>query len=381
MSLHWRCKDKVRKGVAVPAWTLEEWRLREQPLELLSELYEACSVLHKEAAPSDPRRPLHDGLAALRQLPASGDCPMLVARDQAGAVVGVASCRWQERAGWQHVLAVHVAVLPSSRRQGLGTLLLARSAEIARRQDRRLVTGRTSANVPAGAEFCRRFGAELALAGEENRLDLRAVDRGLLQRWLTDGPVRAPGYRLELVAGRTPTERADQVADLLNVMNTAPRENLDVGDIQVTVELLREREDMAAAAGNRHWAFYAVEETAARYVGVADVTMYPAMPDRVVIGNTAVAPAHRGKGLAKWLKAAIIQHTLEELPTVRLVVTWNARSNDAILAINRQLGFRAVSATATWQIPTSRLQARLACGPAARSDHGRDGEPIIMRGP
>lgn len=341
-------------------WTIEQWAVRDQPDELMAELYQARAVLHHEATPDDPRRPLADEIAAVRHMAAPEDGAVVVARDSAGAVAGIAACDWEQLQGVDHMLWASIEVLPDRRRQGLGQMLLDRSAELAEHRGLRLVTGRTRDNVPSGAEFCRQFGAEPAMVGEENRLDLRGVDRDLVDRWIAEGPVRAPGYRLLFVAGRTPPDLAERAAEVLNVMNTAPREDLDMGDMRITPELMHEYEDAEEAAGEARWAYYAVENATGRFAGLTDIRVRPSLPDRVFVGDTAVDPAHRGSGLGKWLKAAITRRILDELPPVRWVITWNAGSNDAMLAINRQLGFRPALIGTTWQVGTSALRARLA---------------------
>jgi mycothiol synthase len=356
---------RVRPTVGgVAQWEIEEWPVRSQPDELLAELYEAGEPLHREATPDDPRRPLDSEIAAVRHLPEPEDGVVLVARNAAGRIAGVATCMWELLSGQDHVLMAQVEVLPSCRRQGLGRLLLDRSARVAQRRGLRLMMGRTRDNVPSGAAFCARFGAEPAMVGEENRLDLRGVDVGLVDQWIADGEAGAPGYELVFVDGRTPPDLADRVAQVLNVMNTAPREGLDLGDVQVTPELVRHYEDAAAARGDSQWAYYAAEHSSGQFVGLTEIRIRPDLPDRVYVGDTGVDPAHRGKDLGKWLKAAITRRILDELPAVRWVITWNAGSNDAMLAINRRLGFRAVTIGTTWQIATDRLQASLAAGTA-----------------
>lgn len=343
------------------ALTIEEWQLRMQPDRLLAELYQARVQLHQEAAPQDPRVPLEHEIAGIRHLPATDDGVVLVARDSARAVAGICTCTWQYLQGWDHVLGADIAVLPGWRRQGLGTQLLELSVAVAHRRGLRLVTGWTRDNVPSGAAFCRQLGAEQALAAEENRLDLATIDCDLVDQWITDGPVRAPGYRLLFVDGCTPPDLADDVAGVLNIMNTAPRENLDVGDVQMTAELLREFEEAAAATGKGRWSYYA-QDHSGRFVGITNIIIEPGTPDRVYVGDTAVDPAHRGRGLGKWLKAAITRQILAELPGVRWVVTYNAGSNDAMLAINKQLGFRTAAVHTTWQVGTSKLRDMLGAG-------------------
>lgn len=358
-------------SVPVSAWTIEQWPVREQPDELLAELHAAREPLHAEATPDDPRQPLAEEIAQVRNLPAPEDGFVLVARDPTGSIAGLASAGWEQLAGWQHVLFTGIAVLPGGRGQGVGTLLLDRSVAIAEQRGLRLLIGRTRDNVPSGAAFCARFGAEQAMVGQENRLDLRSVDEDLVARWIAEGPVRAAGYRLQLVAGRTPDALAGHVADVMNVMNSAPRENMDVGDTPVTAELVREYEDAALAAGAQQWACYAVEESSGRFVGLTTISHQPGRPDRVWVGDTGVEPAHRGRGLGKWLKAAITRRILDELPDVRWVVTWNAGSNDAMLAINTRLGFRTAAVVTTWQAGTDALRARLAAAVAGACHSGR----------
>ena len=343
------------------ATTIEEWQLRMQPDRLLAELYQARGQLHQEATPQDPRIPLEHEIAGIRHMPATDDGVVLVARDSARTIAGLCTCTWNYLPGWDHVLDADIAVLPSWRRQGLGTLLLELSAAVAWRRGLRLVTGSTRDSVPVGAEFCRQFGAEQALVAEENRLDLATIDRDLVDQWITDGPVRAPSYRLLFVDGCTPPDLADRVAEALNIMNTAPRENLDVGDVQMTADLLREFEEAAAATGKRRWSYYA-QDRSGRFVGLTSIVIEPGTPDRVHVGDTAVDPAHRGRGLGKWLKAAITRQILAGLPGVRWVITYNAGSNDSMLAINRQLGFHTAAVHTMWQIGTSNLRDTLGAG-------------------
>jgi mycothiol synthase len=355
----------------VPDWTFEEWPQREQPDALMAEVYAACAPLHGEATPGDPRRPLADEIASVRHQPPAEDGVVIVARDAAGAIAGYLDCGWEQVPGVDHMLMAEIAVLPGSRRRGLGRLLLSRLAGVAERRGLRVVMGRTRDNVPSGAAFCARFGAEPAFAGQENRLDLRTVDSVLLARWIADGPVRAPGYRLEFVSGRTPVELLDRVAEVLNVMNTAPRENLDMGDIPMTAELVREIETASLAAGEQLWAYYAVEESSGRFVGLTTIAIRPGTPDRVRVGDTGVDPEHRGRALGKWLKASMTDRILAELPDVRWVITYNACSNDAMLGINTALGFRRAAVHTTWQIATDQLRTRLGAA-AAAVDSGPD---------
>lgn len=63
----------------------------------------------------------------------------------------------------------------------------------------------------------------------------------------------------------------------------------------------------------------------------------------------AVHPDHRGQGLGKWLKAAVLLDLPGEFPGVQRVRTGNADSNAAMLGINRALGFAPAFGRTDWQ--------------------------------
>jgi GNAT superfamily N-acetyltransferase len=63
-----------------------------------------------------------------------------------------------------------------------------------------------------------------------------------------------------------------------------------------------------------------------------------------------VIPSHRGHGLGKWLKAAMLERALHDWPKAQLVRTGNADSNAPMLAINTRLGFKPAWAESIWEI-------------------------------
>ena len=68
-------------------------------------------------------------------------------------------------------------------------------------------------------------------------------------------------------------------------------------------------------------------------------------------------PEHRGHALGKWLKATNILRILVEWPEVVDIRTHNADSNDAMLGINNQLGFKPYTVDIHWQISTDDARA------------------------
>ncbi len=76
-------------------------------------------------------------------------------------------------------------------------------------------------------------------------------------------------------------------------------------------------------------------------------------------GMTGVKEEYRGRGLGKWLKAAMLLKVREEFPQVKVVSTRNASSNAAMLSINDRLGSRSHKEGTVGQITVEALEAYL----------------------
>jgi GNAT superfamily N-acetyltransferase len=189
-----------------------------------------------------------------------------------------------------------------------------------------------------------------------NRLVLADVDRHLVQRWIDEGPSRAQGYSLVTVDGRYPDDLIDDVVDVMGVMNDAPRDDLQMEDMKITVEQMREIEKGMLAQNIEHWSIFVRHDASGKLVGLTDVSWDPDQPETVFQGNTGVRPEHRGHALGKWLKAVMLKRILDERRSAVDVRTGNADSNDAMLGINTKLGFKPYVAASNWQVTTEKLR-------------------------
>jgi len=94
--------------------------------------------------------------------------------------------------------------------------------------------------------------------------------------------------------------------------------------------------------------------------GQTEIIYEPEEGDRIYQGLTGVREAYRGRGLGKWLKAEMLLRVRRELPQVRIVSTWNATTNAAMLAINERLGFREHRVSEMPQVDVAAIEAWLA---------------------
>ena len=65
--------------------------------------------------------------------------------------------------------------------------------------------------------------------------------------------------------------------------------------------------------------------------------------------DTSVVRAHRGHRLGLLLKLEMLRWLAEDEPRLETIDTWNAESNDHMVAINEALGYRPLGRGLTFQ--------------------------------
>lgn len=317
------------------------------------------NLLRAESNPEDPPRPVELLRAWVRNIPSFMAVWWFWARDPDGTIAATAETFVSRTDDNKHLVEAGITVRPDRRRLGIARTLLGLVAEVTEAEGRNLLVFGTSERVPAGAAFAQRVGADAGLSNHVNRLLISDIDAGLLARWVDDGPKRASGYSLVAIDGRYPDDLIEQIASVHEIMNTAPRDGLDIEDFRVTVDHIREWEQTMIAAGAERWSLFAREDATGELIAFTETAWNPKVPTIVRQLGTAVRPDHRGHALGKWLKAAMLQRVLAERAGATEVRTGNADSNDAMLGINNQLGFRPHEAGTVWQVPIERVRAYL----------------------
>jgi len=258
----------------------------------------------------------------------------------------------------RHLMSASCAVRRERRRQGIGRSWLPLVLELMDRHGCTVLTVGTDED--SGHAFLRWLGAEARFNDVENRLQLADVDWAMVDRWVAEGAVRNPQTTLEFYAEPLPEAMWDEYSTQLSLlMNTIPFEELDMGESVVTPPQVREwYERMAAVQEQSHSVM--AREPDGSLSGLTEVVWSPHAPQVIDQRFTGVRTDARGRGIGKWIKAAMLQHVRELHPEARWVSTYNAGSNEPMLAINRQLGFRRHRVGKTYQMTRDRLAARVA---------------------
>ena len=323
--------------------------------------HEYRRVRHQESRPDDPLRPDEIEESTLkRESPFDIEYRYEVARD--GRLLSWFSGS-TSRPGTpghdsnKHLFWADAYVRPDNRRHGIGSAWLPLLLQLM--DERGCTVVGMFAEDSSGNAFLKWIGAEAKLTGAENRLKLADVDWKMVERWMTEGLRRSPKTKLEVYDGPLPEAMLDDFAPQFSTMlNTMPFEGLDHGEIVVTPAVMR---DWYARATLRNESLHTIlaREPDGEISAITDTSWASHRPTIIDQRFTGVRPDARGRGLGKWIKAAMLRHVQELYPEAQWVATDNAGSNAPMLAINKELGFRVFRASTAYQMGRDVLAAHV----------------------
>lgn len=339
---------------------IKPYDVRESSQAEYASLNKHNNILRHESQPDDPPIPLEEMILNLKNLPPFVDVKMWCAwdanQDEIIAQGNVALLRLEEN---KHLSQIDITVRPDYRRQGIGKQLLALVSEAARTDQRRLLLTSTFDRIPAGEAFMKHLGAQKGLEGHVNQLRMDELDHSMIHRWLERGNALDTEFELGLWEGPYPEDQLLAVTQLIELTNQQPFGDIEINDVHLTPEQVRQTEQQLFARGSQRWTFYVIDKSNGKFAGYTETVWNPNRPEILMQDMTGVFPEYRNKGLGRWLKAAMLEKVVGERPQVKYIRTGNADSNAAMLKINNELGFKPYMASIFWQIEIDRILAYL----------------------
>lgn len=314
-----------------------------------------------DRGPDAPRWPEAELRAALQAETEAFSTELYLADTGDGAAVGAVRLDFPLKDN-RHRVEVELFVVPQARRHGIGTELLDFVKRRAGERQRTVLSSsvyrplgvggsrETSADVDSperrgeagvpGVEFARRQSAVFALGELRSECPL-PLDTAVIDGMSAEARELSAAYEIRCWQGPVPDEFVDGWAVMESLVETeAPTGELDLEPGATTAVDIREQEDQFRAQGRT--SFGAVALNTARVVVAYSQLVHSSAESMVYQWGTLVKAEARGHRLGMALKAAAARMLTESGLRARAIITYNAESNEHMLAINRRMGFRPV---------------------------------------
>jgi GNAT superfamily N-acetyltransferase len=269
-----------------------------------------------------------------------------------GAVVGTLEAELP-LADNRHRVELYVTVRRDRRRRGIGSWLLMAAYELAAVAGRTVLGAYSEATTDGDPSEARGFATHhgFEVVQTELRSDLvlpvpegrRSALEAEVCRHATEYEVltSVDNIRDEWLAGR---------AELARWMSVdVPLGGLDYQEERWDEARVRRSHELARAQGRRTFESIARHRATGELVGYTTLHVPAHTPRQAIQWDTLVRDDHRGHRLGLALKIANLRALRAQLPAVERVSTWNARENEPMLRVNRDLGFEVVGSDTEWQ--------------------------------
>jgi RimJ/RimL family protein N-acetyltransferase len=232
-----------------------------------------------------------------------------------------------------------ISVPPDLRRRGHGSEMLRFLEATARERGRTKVGGYCWDGSP-GEEFATHHGYPKRFQSINRRQHLAEVSPDRV-RALHAAALRASeDYEVLHIEGRTPADLLDDSARMAAAINDAPLDDLDVEDEVFTPERVAAYETAQLQSGMRLYRGIARHRDTGELAGNTVMAVEAERPHVGHQQDTSVVRAHRGHRLGLLLKTDMMLWLAEAEPGLQTVDTFNAESNDHMIAVNEELGYR-----------------------------------------
>ena len=179
------------------------------------------------------------------------------------------------------------------------------------------------------------------------RRDNCPIDK--LRLWMSESKKQDTDLRLEFMYD-IPEERiSEYVALMTQLLHDMPRERDNAMPFLPSEDEVRMYAKMRRDSNKVQYTF-ALFDQADAMVGVSQVSISRDDPRNVFQMMTGIDRSYRGRGLSKWLKAAMILKVYEDFPENECITTDMRSVNEPIQAVNRQLGYELISQGSEFEV-------------------------------
>jgi GNAT superfamily N-acetyltransferase len=239
-------------------------------------------------------------------------------------------------------------VEPERRGQGIGSALLEHMTDLAADAGRTVLLSDAVYSFERRDDhpyrrFAEKHGFEVSMTQIRRELALPLPEERL-QGWIDEARSRhEDGYRIEFHVGLLPDELLPSFCHAMNqLIVDAPQGNVSYEPESMTPDELKKRHENHLKAGRTTYHCIGIHDHSGDVVAYSTISAVAEEPRDLHQWGTLVRADHRGHRLGLAVKARALLETQRLHPERTRISTTNAEDNEQMVAINVQMGYRAV---------------------------------------
>lgn len=308
--------------------------------EEFARFYDFSEKLRQENSPMIPGQTFEDFRSSMLDEPFNEVQMVFFAFDENDRPIGTLFIAYTKKPDNEKVneIWIYISTLKANQRKGIGKSLLARAQKEAE------LIGATKINSyvenPESLGFAQKFGSEISAKKNMKYLLLQDANYTKAQEWITELGAKNNDISLRFFE-KIPDEMMDKYIVAFNMFR---RDNPDVAQGLMefepwTTKHFKEAEKKEEKRGLKRFMILAFDKDE-NIAGLTMIKTENSVPASIMQSLTGTMRSHRGRGLAKLLKAEMLMYVKLNLPEFVVMTTWNNQRNEAMNHINSELGYK-----------------------------------------
>jgi len=197
------------------------------------------------------------------------------------------------------------------------------------------------------------FGAYVGSIVESYELNVKEANVEKIDAWLAEAPAKFPNLRIAFYE-EIPDDLLEEYSAFFTQMNKDISGNSDSFDPIVTAASIHSRQETGKLKHYRTYS-YLIFNSANQLIAKTNVFVNLKQPQKMQQYMTGVMKKYRGRGLSKWLKAAMFKKMMADFPELEKIKTEAHPENHASRELSKQMGYKRMGTAKEFLIDRAKI--------------------------
>ncbi len=197
------------------------------------------------------------------------------------------------------------------------------------------------------------YGAHIGSISEFFELKIKEANVEKIDAWLGEAPAKFPNLRIAFYINIPDDLLEEYAAAFTQLLHDMPASS-ELGELKVTPEDVKARQESGALNNSCAYRYLIFNEDN-KLIAKTNVALNRKRPQSMYQFMTGVMEDYRGRGLSKWLKAAMFKKLVADFPELETIKTETHPENHPSRELSKQMGYKKLGSQKEYLIDRSRI--------------------------